>query len=76
MEVGVLGEAVAYLVEEEAGRELVQTLPQPMEEMIVLDLLVRIVTWMHYCGGNSRVFSTNVRAPYINEQNDLLLTDN
>ena len=46
MEVGVLGEVVAYLVEEEAGRELVQTLPQPMEETIVWDLLVRLVTQM------------------------------
>jgi len=44
MEVGVLGEVVAYLVEEEAGRELVQTLPQPMEEMIVWDHSVKIVT--------------------------------
>ena len=46
MEGGVLGEVVAYLVEEEAGRELVQTLPLPMEETIVWDLLVRIVTQM------------------------------
>jgi len=46
MEGGVLGEAVAYLVEEEAGRELVQTLPQPMEETIVWGLLVRLVTQM------------------------------
>jgi len=44
MEAGVLGDVVAYLVEEEAGRELVQTLPQPMEETIVWDLLVRLVT--------------------------------
>ena len=31
---------------DEARQELVQTLPQPMEEMIVSDLLVRIVTWV------------------------------
>jgi len=46
MEGGVLGVFVVYLVEEEAGQELVQTLPQPMEETIVRDLLVRLVTEM------------------------------
>ena len=44
MEAGVPGEVVAYPVEEEVGQELAQTLPQPMEEMIVWDLSVRPVT--------------------------------
>jgi len=44
MEAGVPGEVVAYPVEEEVGQELAQTLPQPMEEMIVWDLSVRLVT--------------------------------
>jgi len=44
MEAGVVGAVVAYLVEEEARQELVQTLHQPMEETIVWDLLARLVT--------------------------------
>ena len=46
MEGGVLGVVVVYLVEVEARQELVQTLHQKMEEMIVWDLLVRSVTQM------------------------------
>ena len=54
MEAGVLGDVVAYLVEEEARQEPVQTLPQPMEELIVWELLVRIVT--HMTVGGIQVF--------------------
>ena len=43
---GVPGEAVVQLVEEEPEQELVQTPPQPMEELIVWDLLARVVTQM------------------------------
>merc|ERR1719187_982481 len=46
MEDGVFGEVVVQPVEEEARLELVQTLPQPMEELVVSENLVRIVTWM------------------------------
>ena len=62
MEAGVLGDVVAYLVEEEAGRELVQTLPQPMEETIVWDLLVRLVTPKTV--GGIKVFSSNILTSY------------
>ena len=55
MEAGALGDAVAYLVEEEAGQELVQTLPLPMEEMTVGETLVGGVT--HRTVGAIQVFS-------------------
>ena len=42
-------------MEEAAGQELVQTLPQPEEERIVRELLVRTVT--HRNVGGSQVFS-------------------
>jgi len=46
MEGGVIGDIVVLPVELEAGEELVQTLPQPMEDMIVSENLVGIATWM------------------------------
>merc|ERR1719309_993290 len=46
MEAGALGEDAVYVVEEEARLELVQTLHQPMEERIALEILVRSATQM------------------------------
>merc|ERR550519_901237 len=43
---GVPGESVVQLAGEEPEQELVQTPPQPLEELIVWDLLVRSVTQM------------------------------
>jgi len=42
----VLGEVVVLDVEEEAGKGLVQSLPQPMEELIVSENLIRIASVM------------------------------